>query len=325
MPSISIIIPVYNVEKYLTKCLDSILVDNAFTGQVMCVNDGSTDGSAAILDEYAAKYPNIEIITQTNAGLSAARNAGFDRAMGNYVFFVDSDDWVIPGAIEKILKKLEGEDVLYFNTKTYQEGEEWLSGDIDLMEMRHVRGRYYLEAVYDKPRSMPYVCVWGGVYKRSFLKEHHLYNEPGIYHEDNYFTPQVLLAAQDVTCLNEYVYVRRRRSGSITASVTKKHIVDLLYVARNLYRIYARQSDVPLAFYQDLCGNYVNIIYWSYNNAIPLNRFWKLSDSSRMLRCAHDSRAIKIAKLTFIHPYVAYNYMQDRLPQIMRRFVNRFL
>ena len=87
---ISIIIPVYNVEKYLAKCLDSILVGNAFTGQVICVNDGSIDGSAAILEEYAQKYPNIEIITQLNVGLSAARNAGIKAAKGEYICFFRS-------------------------------------------------------------------------------------------------------------------------------------------------------------------------------------------------------------------------------------------
>lgn len=325
MPSLSIVIPVYNVEKYLAKCLDSVLVDNAFTGQVICVNDGSTDGSGKILEQYAAKYPNVELIAQENAGLSAARNAGFDRAAGDYVFFLDSDDWIMPHTLEKIMRQTDGVDVLYFNARTYYEDTNCFGNEIGISNLEHVDGQSYFQLIYGMDRNLSYVSVCGGLYKRTFLKEHHLYNEPGIYHEDNYFTPQVLLAAKDVSCLNEYVYVRRRRSGSITASVTKKHIVDLLYVVRNLFTIYQNQGNVALTFYQDLCGNYANIIYWSYSNAIPLNRFWKLSDSSRMLRCAHDSRAIKIAKLTFIHPYVAYNYMQDRLPQIIRRFVNRFL
>ena len=90
--TLSIIIPVYNVESYLAQCLDSVLVDNNFTGQVICVNDGSTDGSLAILEQYAAKHDNIEIITQANAGLSAARNTGLNAANGDYVFFMDSDD-----------------------------------------------------------------------------------------------------------------------------------------------------------------------------------------------------------------------------------------
>lgn len=108
MPSLSIIIPVYNVEKYLSKCLDSILVDNSFTGQVMCVNDGSTDGSLAILEQYASKYPNIEVHSQSNAGLSVARNTGFDKATGDNVAILEGDDyWTSPNHIQMQLDYLE--------------------------------------------------------------------------------------------------------------------------------------------------------------------------------------------------------------------------
>ena len=325
MMDLSIIIPVYNVEKYLKKCLDSILVDNAFTGQVVCVNDGSKDGSGLILDEYAKKYPNVEIITQPNAGLSAARNAGFERATAEYVFFPDSDDWLISGAIDKIMTQVDGEDVVYFNTKIYQEETERLGGKIDLIEMKHVCGREYLEAVYDKPRNMPYVCVWGGVYKRSFLKEHHLYNEPGIYHEDNYFTPQVLLAAGDVSCFNEYVYVYRVRKGSITAKVTEKHLTDILYVARNLYAKYEAEKNVDAIFYADVCNLYVDLLNTAYGHSYSLKRLWKCSDSKRMLRGATNSRNRKIAKLTYVSTPLAYKYMTDALPDVWRRMINKYL
>jgi glycosyltransferase involved in cell wall biosynthesis len=104
---LSIIIPVYNVEKYLSKCLDSVLVDNAFTGQVICVNDGSTDNSLTILEQYAKKYSNIEIITQSNAGLSATRNAGIKAAKGEYVCFLDSDDYWEPNVISSLMEQVE--------------------------------------------------------------------------------------------------------------------------------------------------------------------------------------------------------------------------
>ena len=107
MVKLSIIIPVYNVEKYLTKCLDSVLVDNAFTGQVICVNDGSTDGSGKILEQYAAKYPNVETIAQPNAGLSAARNAGIKAAKGEYVVFLDSDDYWEPNVLDGLLAQID--------------------------------------------------------------------------------------------------------------------------------------------------------------------------------------------------------------------------
>lgn len=325
MPTLSIVIPVYNVENYLQKCLDSILVDNAFTGQIVCVNDGSTDGCAVILDEYAKKYSNIEIVTQKNAGLSAARNAGFDRATGDYVFFPDSDDWMFPGAIEKIMQQIEGEDVVYFNARVYDEERQRYGSEIAIPIIKDMDGQTYFATIYDKPRNMPCVCVWGAVYKRSFLKENNLYNEPGIYHEDNYFTPQVLLSAKRVSSINEYVYAYRIRRGSITANVKEKHIKDLLFVARNLYEKYEKSAPVNSVFYKDVCQIYINMINAAYDKGLALHKLWKISDSQRMVQCAYDDRSRKIAKLTYISPYQAYRYMKNELFDKARRFVNRFL
>ena len=325
MPTLSIVIPVYNVEKYLQKCLDSILVDNSFTGQVVCVNDGSTDGSGKILEEYATKFSNIEIVNQKNAGLSAARNAGFERATGDYVFFQDSDDWIFPGSIEKIMSKIDGEEVVYFNARVYYEENQSFGGDIAIPNIKNMDGQAYFAAIYDKPRNMPCVCVCGGIYLRSFMIDNNLYNEPGIYHEDNYFTPQLLLAAKHVSSINEYVYAYRIRSGSITAHVTEKHIKDLLFIARNLYAKYEQIDDILPVFFEDVCGIYSNMIISASLNNISFNGLWRKSDSKIMQKCAKDARHRKIAKLTYLSPEIAYKYMTDNLPSFWRRLINRFL
>ena len=325
MPLLSIIIPVYNVEKYLSQCLDSILVDNLFTGQVICVNDGSTDGSLAILEEYSAKYANIEIISQPNAGLSVARNTGLYHATGDYVFFPDSDDWIFPNAIDKIMSKIDGEDVIYFNARVFSNEKQCFGDDISIPNIKDMDGQAYFAAIYGKPRNMPCVCVWGGVYLRSFLIDNHLYNEPGIYHEDNYFTPQVLLAAKKVSSINEYVYAYRIREGSITAHVTEKHIKDLLFIARNLYTKYQKRENVADVFYTDVCQIYINLIKNVYDNELSLCGIWRMSDSRKMLRCAWNVRSRKIAKLTCISPRMAYRYMTESFPLIIRKMVNRFL
>lgn len=324
MLSLSIIIPVYNVEKYLRQCLDSVLVDNSFTGQVICVNDGSTDGSLAILEQYAAQYSNIEIISQPNAGLSAARNAGLKHATGDYVFFPDSDDWIFPNAIDKIMSKVEGEDVVYFNARVFSDEKQCFGSEIAIPNIKNMDGQAYFAAIYDKPRNMPCVCVCGGVYLRSFLIDNHLCFEPGIYHEDNYFTPQVLLAAKKVSSINEYVYAYRIRKGSITAHVTEKHIQDGLYIARGLYALYERDRVTPV-FYKDVFCNYFDIIIKSNFCKLPINHYWTINDSFRMLRCAYDRHTKKIAILTIISPRIAYLYMIDKLPHLWRKVINRFL
>ena len=331
-PTISIIIPVYNVEKYLEKCLDSILVDNQFAGQVICVNDGSTDGSLAILEEYAERVESGEwkvesflVINQPNAGLSAARNTGLRAATEEYVMFVDSDDWLFPNSVDKVCGQIDREDVIYFNAKVYNEECEKLKGEYDIPELKNMDGQAYFAAIYGKPRNLPFGCVWGGVYKRRFLIDNNLYNEPGIYHEDIFFTPQVLLKAKNVGSINEYIYVYRIRKGSITSHVTEKHIRDMLYVVRNLYAKYEEMEIVAEVFYQDICNLYINLIYDSYMNGISVHRQWRRADCRRMLRCSYDGRSRKISKLTCISPTLAYQYMQNILPNYVRKLINRMI
>lgn len=325
MPSLSIVIPVHNVEKYLAKCLDSILVDNQFTGQVVCVNDGSTDGSLAILEQYAEKYSNIEIISQPNSGLSAARNAGLDKAAGEYVFFPDSDDWIIPGSIDKIMSQINGEEVVYFNAKVYSDEKQSFKSEIDIPNLRHLTGSAYFAAIYDKPRNMPCVCVWGGIFLRSFLIGNHLYNEPGIYHEDSLFTPQVLLLANNVSSLNEYVYVYRIRKGSITSHITMKHIVDSIHIIHTLKDFYEQRTNIAPIFYQYIEGSYKDVLREAYENDVHLNKVWTRHDSKMFVKVASTPYMIRVAKLTFISTQLAYLYSVNRLPAFIRRVINRFM
>ena len=116
---LSIIIPVYNVEQYLKTCLDSVLHQNIAISEyeVIVVNDSSPDGSLAIAEEYARKNSNIKIVTRPNGGLSAARNTGLEHALGEYVWFVDSDDWIEENCLSRLLSiaTLESLDILCFN------------------------------------------------------------------------------------------------------------------------------------------------------------------------------------------------------------------
>ena len=119
----SIIIPVYNVEAYLQDCLESVLRQSFPDWEAICVNDGSTDVSLAILEEYAAKDSRFRIFSQVNGGLSSARNAGLKVAKGNYVLFLDSDDWLEKNALEVLAGRVDGEDMLCFSGRRFFETE----------------------------------------------------------------------------------------------------------------------------------------------------------------------------------------------------------
>ena len=123
LPFFSIIIPVYNVEQYLQDCLNSVVKQYYIDYELICVNDGSTDGSLVVLEEYQQKYPQITIISQQNKGLSAARNAGIQAAKGDYLFFLDSDDWIEPNTLEMLARKQSGEDLICFNgRRVFEDG-----------------------------------------------------------------------------------------------------------------------------------------------------------------------------------------------------------
>ena len=325
MRAVSIVIPVYNVEKYLRKCLDSILVNNAFTGQVVCVNDGSTDGSLSILEQYAVIYPNVEIISQLNSGLSEARNTGLRAAKENYVMFVDSDDWIVSRSLAKLFSCIDGEEVVYYNGRRFFDETQQYESECPIKEFSHQNGQSFFATVSNTHRNIPWVCVWGAVYKRTYLLDNSLWNEPGIYHEDSYFTPQVLLKANDVSCVDIDVYVYRIRTGSITAAVKPKNIKDAIWVNRNLYRTYTTYRAVDKAFYTYLTELYVGIIVDAYANNLELSQYWSLEDVRIMQKGVHNDRSRKIARLAKVSTRLAYRYCTNQLPNFIRRMVNRFL
>lgn len=116
MAKVSVIIPVYNVDKYLSKCLDSVIAQTCSDIEIICVNDGSTDNSAQILSEYSNRDSRIKMITKPNGGLFSARHVGMVSAAGEYLLFVDSDDWIEKTLVEKTLNKITetGADVVIF-------------------------------------------------------------------------------------------------------------------------------------------------------------------------------------------------------------------
>lgn len=326
MPTLSIILPVYNVEAYIGKCLNSILIDNTFCGEVICVNDGSTDNSFSILQQYAQRYPNVQIVSQPNAGLSVARNVGLKKATGDYVFFVDSDDWIFPHTLQQIMDKIDGEDALYFNARKVYENTQKIDENCDMQERRHSTGSAYFAAVLNERRNMPCVCVGGGVYSRKFLLSNELWNKPGIYHEDNYFTPQLLLKAQNVSSINVYVYAYRiRNNGSITSSISLKHIRDLLFISRSLYKMFSERQGVDRCFYRYISNLYTNLLYETYHNGLRLKGLWTILDTMIFVKCSTNSRIRKSAKLSYLSPKISYLYLSNNLPIVLRKVINRFV
>ncbi len=253
----SIIIPVYNVEKYLSKCLDSVLTQS-FTGwEAICVNDGSTDGSGAILEEYAKQNSQFTVIAQANGGLSAARNTGLEAAKGDYVLFLDSDDWLETDALQIISANLQDEDLLCFSGRRYFEENRQYEDADQLVEESSNKGWDYYSQNALKPRRFAFVCVVLRCYKRRFLLDNGLYFKPGLYHEDNLFTPLVCFFAHKTRVIPDVLYDYRVRGKSIMTSRSLKHWMDVVRIANELAAFFVPKTGIEKrTIYQALTHHY---------------------------------------------------------------------
>ena len=229
---ITVIVPVYNVENYLQKCLDSLLSQTYKNLEIIVVNDGSTDNSGNICQEYAQKDNRIIYIETENSGQSAARNFGLDRMTGSYVTFVDSDDWVEQDYVEVLYRKLMEyqADIAVANYYSYNESEG--------MYYFHIFGDSYYEKVYDnvsifenlyessEMKSFALISAWGKLYRADLFND--LRFDKVKLGEDGYLNQKIYLLAKKTIYLNKGLYAYRQREGSSSRIWTEKRIHALV-------------------------------------------------------------------------------------------------
>ena len=225
---ISIIIPVYNVEQYLYKCLQSVVNQTYKNLEIICVNDGSTDNSINILEEFAQKDTRVRIITQKNGGLSNARNTGIDNAAGDYIMFLDSDDWCDIYTVEKLYKNILENNtdfsicasVLFDDeTKKYKTDSyfamSYLSGFTNKrLNFNNINKRFF---------NLP-VMAWGKLIRTNIIKDNNLRFIEDVAFEDNPFFMDLFFASKNFSILmDELIYYRINRNGSDTQSQGEKY------------------------------------------------------------------------------------------------------
>ena len=213
---ISIIIPVYNVEKYLERCLNSIVNQTLYDLEIICINDGSPDNSLEILERYSKQDKRIKIINQENSGLSVARNTGMEIAVCEYIGFVDSDDWVDSNFYEN----------LYNSAKKYNTDIAVASVLRERIKYSSYRIKYNNEKVYTEKSEIfnacdcPNICyVWNKIYKTEFFKSQNLKFQEGMFFEDILFTTKILGNSKSlVTVPNTYYHYMVNDGTSIVKS-----------------------------------------------------------------------------------------------------------
>ena len=250
---ISVIVPIYNVEKYLNKCVDSIISQTYKNLEIILVDDGSSDNCPKICDKYADSDSRIKVVHKKNGGLSDARNAGLKIATGEYIFFIDSDDWIKPQTLLCMMETAQkySADIVECNVMYYYDNknEEKYNDD----QFAVYDNNASIMSAYIKDYNIKTV-VWNKLYKRTIINDTCF--EFGKYHEDEFFTYQILAKTNKLVHLDEYFYCYYQREGSIMGSSFSLKHLDSLEAA-------LRRSEF-------IKTNYPNLYFYQLNYATLL-------------------------------------------------------
>ena len=268
-PKVSVVIAVYNVEKYLRECLDSIISQTLRDIEIICVDDGSSDSSAAILAEYKQKDPRVILLAQSNGGAGTARNAGLAAAAGEYVSFLDSDDRFSGKMLETA-----------YNACTDADADIGVFG-CDMFDDRTGRilpGGWALRGRF-LPAERPFDChgnpdgiffafvgwAWDKLFRRSFLAENNLYFQSLRTTNDMYFTFTALLAAKRIITIDGVFAHQRRREGD-SLSVTREKSWDCFLTALDALEEYIRKRGMYAEFERAFINYALHFSLWNFNS-----------------------------------------------------------
>ncbi|MBE6760026.1 MAG: glycosyltransferase, partial [Ruminococcaceae bacterium] len=232
-PAVSVIIPVYMVEDYLRECLDSAVKQTLSNIEIICVDDGSPDSSAQIVEEYASKHSTVRLIRKENGGQSSARNMGLDVARGEYVYFLDSDDYLDLNTLEELYTRAEADklDILCFNCVPFFESDKIKNDNQNFIDYYDRKGDY--SGIHSgpvmfskmRPNREFFASVCLQLIRRELIESACLRFFEGIIHEDNLFSFQCMMLAQRVSYVRKSYYHRRVRGEStMTASQSMKNV-----------------------------------------------------------------------------------------------------
>lgn len=286
-PLISVIIPVYNVEKYLRQCLDSVLKQTYTNYEAILVDDGSTDNSSKICDEYCQKDDRFRVIHCENGGLSVARNTGLDDANGEYIYFLDSDDWIEDTTLEELTLQAAKTkaDFVFFEGKSFEDSEKGYN-----IKQGYQRKIDYAVGtgieLFDELQNHfeMHFPVQMYFYRKKFLTDNQLNFYPGILYEDVIFTFEAFCKSKLVAHCHKELYHRRFREGSIvttkprttnfeSACVSLEEVIrianDTGYANRStVVRYIIRVAMRPLDIYSQLSTNDKVAVHNRYNEIV---------------------------------------------------------
>ena len=293
---ISVIISIYNTEKYIRECLDSVINQTLKNIEIICVNDGSTDNSLNILKEYESKDKRIIIIDQKNQGLSCSRNNAMKIAKGEYIQFLDSDDYLKSDTIEKLYNFANKNDLelCSFSGYNFIDGENELLEnkywDFDFLPTDFNCDHFNYKDCFDFINKLP-VSSCLTIYKNDFIKKHQFEFPKGLCFEDNVFYSKALLSAQRCGILKEKLYCRRIHGNSITQN-WDKHFYDYIKIV-DILLSWIKQNKIEL--YNTYKNHYLTGIlnrFKNFNTGIKKLYIKKLKDLIERYTTCFDSLSL---------------------------------
>ncbi|MDR0678503.1 MAG: glycosyltransferase [Holosporaceae bacterium] len=308
MPLISVIVPFYNVRQYLKECLDSLLNQTFRDIEIICINDGSSDDSGTILQEYASKDPRIVPLTQENKGPATARNIGLKVAKGKYISFVDGDDWINPETFASLILLLTNDiDAVIFGVNLLEKKNKLL--------LEYFRPRFYgkLNMCGDIILATP-ATVWNKIYRKDIIDKYEVSFPDGLLYEDNSFHWKYLMQTSSVYFHPAKLYNYRIQKDSIMSKTKGQHAseMDYLYVCREIFH-YMKKYNLEQKYSQSFVEFFefcLKIICASDNPRKPMelaNDIWSQIDIPTNNSIV---RAIKQENYDYIIKWINYSFFE---------------
>ena len=326
MAEVSIIVPVYQVERYLRQCVESILAQTFTDFELILVDDGSKDASGQICDEYAGKDSRVRAVHQQNGGLSAARNRGLDLADGAYFMFVDSDDFIEPTMVECLYRSLlsEDADIAACNFLCFYEGGKGQDFSTALPHEVLSGWEIFYERKNDRSHGF-WTVAWNKLYKKSAFPR--LRFRVGRYHEDEFWANDLYQRSIKVVTIPQCLYHYRQRGSSITSTPNLKRnfdILDALYERIEVYLLderHAPQTYKVLIYALEYLAKSREMISTSDEKCRFLQQRQRAKDIAAQLK-AQKLSAIQHVSLSFI---AAAPCLVFAVGMKFRRLLERFL
>lgn len=303
---VSVIIPVYNTERYLSTCIDSVLQQEHVSVEIILVDDGSTDSSANICDTYAQKHKNIKVLHIQNSGPATAKNNGLKLAQGNYIALTDSDDKMEPMMLQKMVNAgyNHNADIVCCNYKQIDEQGvvSHLNSTNQLYVLNHEEGLIHF---FSKDKI--YSQCWTKLYKRQMLRDYNIENDPGLRTDEDFiFNIRAFIQAKTTVIVDEPLYEYTHRSSSLAHAYYKKNISQ--YIDNRIQRVQVTQDAVKnetefvkewstvhiIMYYNELLGKValfpdlhsdkriINILSFIRRHKTILNQYYQLCGFSKI-------------------------------------------